>query len=234
MVNILGIIPARGDSKGVPGKNIRLLGGMPLIRHTIKEAVKSKYIDKLILSTDSDEIADVCREAGLEIPFMRPAELAQDNSRAIDTYIYTLKRMETEFNYRADILVVLQPTSPLRTVEDIDGSIEMLINKGADSVISVCEVEHSPYWYKTLDKEHKIQPFTSCSDANANRQELPSVYRPNGAVYVFRNELIVEKQTYYTDKTYAYIMPQERSIDIDTLLDFKIAGLLINGNSRAL
>lgn len=227
-MNIIGIIPARGGSRGVPGKNIKLLEGKPLISYAIAEGKKSKYIDKLILSTDDEHIAATSREMGLEVPFMRPAELAGDLSKAIDTYIYTLGEMERIYKYWADILVVLQPTSPLRTFEDIDGAINLFLTRDADSVVSVCEVEHSPYWYKTLDSDNKLQQFLDCDDVNANRQKLPAVYRPNGAVYVFKRELIMEKKAYYSDKSYAYIMPNDRSVDIDTQIDFKLAELLIN------
>lgn len=227
-MNILGIIPARGGSKGVPGKNIKDLNGIPLIAYAINEGKKSKYINKLIVSTDDNEIARVSKKYNVEIPFMRPKELAQDNSNAIDAYIYTLNKMEKDFGYRADILVVLQPTSPLRTSEHIDEAIEMLLKSKGDSVISVCEVEHSPYWYKVVDNEGKITSFVEFKESNANRQELPKVYRPNGAIYVFKRELITELKTYYTDKSYGYVMKQEDSVDIDTILDFKFAEMLIN------
>lgn len=227
-MNILGIIPARGGSKGVPGKNIKLLNNKPLIAYTIEEAKKSKYLNKVILSTDDKQIAEVGRKFGADIPFMRPHELAQDDSKAIDTYKFTLEKLKNDYNYQADILVVLQPTSPLRSHNDIDEAIELFLEKDADSVISMCEVEHSPYWYKNVNDNCQVKPFVDIKNHLANRQELPKVYRPNGAVYVFKTNLIINNYDYYTENTYAYIMSQEKSIDIDTKLDFILAETLIN------
>ncbi|HDK7167351.1 TPA: acylneuraminate cytidylyltransferase family protein [Clostridium botulinum] len=231
-MNILGLIPARGGSKGLPGKNIRNLNGKPLIEYAINEAKKSKYMDRLIVSTNDYGIAKICEELGAEIPFMRPNKLAQDNSKVIDTYIYTLNKLKEEFNYIVDILVIIQPTSPLRTVHHIDSCIELFFNKNADSVVTVCEVEHSPYWYKVLNKENKIESFIEYENSNDNRQQLPKVYRPNGAVYVFKKDLIINKKSYYTDKSYGYIMKNEDSIDIDSIIDFKFAEFLIKEKSE--
>lgn len=227
-MNILGIIPARGGSKGVPGKNIKKLNGEPLISYSVKEAKKSKYIDRLIVSTDDENIANVVLKYGVEVPFMRPKELAQDNSLAIDNYIYTINRMEKEFNYKVDAIAIFQPTSPLRTVQHIDEAVKLFINKNSDSVVSVCEVEHSPYWYKNMNNKNILSDFISCENSNANRQELPKVYRPNGAIFIFKRELIMNLKTYYTQNSYGYIMSQEDSVDIDTPLDFKIAEVIIN------
>ena len=158
-LKILGIVPARKGSKGLPGKNIKLLDGKPLIGYTIDAAKASKYINRLVLTTDDDKIALIGREFGIEIPFMRPAELAEDTSRAIDAYLYTLKRLKSESNYEPDMIVILQPTSPLRTTEDIDNSIKIMIEKNADSVISMCELEHPIERARVIKNDGRIENY---------------------------------------------------------------------------
>ncbi len=222
---MIAIIPARGGSKGLPGKNVRPLNGKPLIAYAIEEALKAKHIDRVIISTDDEEIARVAVEYGAELPFMRPAELASDTAMAIDNYIYTIGRLEEEGGKPIDAFVVLQPTSPLRIAEDIDGAIELFKQKGADSVISYCQEAHPVSWHKYLDEEGR---FVDIFDANIkNRQENRVSYYPNGAVYVFRTSMIRERK-YYTDKSYAYVMPRMRSVDIDFIEDFEYAEYLLN------
>lgn len=222
---MIAIIPARGGSKGLPGKNVRPLNGKPLIAYAIEEALKAKHIDRVIISTDDEEIARVAIEYGAELPFMRPAELASDTAMAIDNYIYTVSRLEKEAGKPIDAFVVLQPTSPLRVAEDIDGAIELFEQKGADSVISYCQEAHPVTWHKYLDEEGR---FVDIFDANINnRQENRVSYYPNGAVYVFRTAMIRDRK-YYTDKSYAYVMPRMRSVDIDFIEDFEYAEYLLN------
>lgn len=221
---MIAIIPARGGSKGLPGKNVRPLNGKPLIAYAIEEAIKAKHIDRVIISTDDEEIARVAVEYGAELPFMRPAELASDTSMAIDNYIYTIGRLEEEVGNPVDAFVVLQPTSPLRIAEDIDGAIELFEQKGADSVISYCQEAHPVTWHKYLDDEGR---FVDIFAANIkNRQDNRVSYYPNGAVYVFRTTMIRERK-YYTDKSYAYVMPRTRSVDIDFIEDFEYAEFLL-------
>lgn len=221
---MIAIIPARGGSKGLPGKNVRPLNGKPLIAYAIEEALKAKHIDRVIISTDDEEIAHVAVEYGAELPFMRPAELASDTAMAVDNYIYTIGRLEEESGKPIDAFVVLQPTSPLRIAEDIDGAIELFEQKGADSVISYCQEAHPVTWHKYLDEEGR---FENIFDANIkNRQENRTSYYPNGAVYVFRTSMIRDRK-YYTDKSYAYVMPRTRSVDIDFIEDFEYAEFLL-------
>lgn len=221
---MIAIIPARGGSKGLPGKNVRPLNGKPLIAYAIEAALKAKNIDRVIISTDDEEIARVAVEYGAELPFMRPAELASDTAMAIDNYIYTIGRLEVEGGKPIDAFVVLQPTSPLRIAEDIDGAIELFEQKGADSVISYCQEAHPVTWHKYLDEEGR---FVDIFDANIkNRQDNRVSYYPNGAVYVFRTAMIRERK-YYTDQSYAYVMPRTRSVDIDFIEDFKYAEFLL-------
>lgn len=209
---MIAIIPARGGSKGLPGKNILPLCGKPMIAYSIEAAKQSKYIDHVIVSTDDQKIADIALEYGAEVPFLRPDILASDTAQAVDNYIYTIERLSKEWNTRIEEFVVLQPTSPLRIAEDIDGAIEMFIEKRADSVISYTPEAHPVRWHKYLDENNA---FVEIFDTTiANRQDLKTSYYPNGAVYVFRFSIIKERR-YYTDKSYAFVMPRSRSVDID-------------------
>lgn len=224
---MIAIIPARGGSKGLPGKNIRPLNGKPLIAYAVEAALKAKNIDRVIISTDDEDIARVAANYGAELPFMRPAELASDTAMAIDNYIYTIGRLEEESGEKIEAFVVLQPTSPLRIAEDIDGAVEMFEQKNADSVISYTQEAHPISWHKYLDNEGR---FIDILDANIkNRQDNRISYYPNGAVYVFRTSMIRNRK-YYTEKSYAYIMPRTRSVDIDFIEDFEYAEFLLTRN----
>lgn len=226
---MLAIIPARGGSKSVPGKNVKLLCGKPLIVYTIEAAMAAKSIDQIVLSTDDPEIAEVAGKYGVRIPFMRPKELAQNNSLALDNYIYTIERLNTEFNNNYKEFIVLLPTSPLRIAEDIDNAVELFYKNNADSVISCVEMSHPPHWAKKIDKNGKIKNYFNIHIKidNKNRQEFEPAYIPNGAIFIFRYSLLKEKHTYYSEDTYAYIMPKERSVDIDSLFDFNYIEYLI-------
>lgn len=224
---MIAIIPARGGSKGLPGKNIRNLNGKPLIGYTIEAALKSKYITRVILSTDDVEIANVARQYGAEVPFMRPSHLATDTAKAIDAYSYTCERLENEENIEISEFVILQPTSPFRTSDHIDQAIELYINKKADSVISFCPEHHPIIWHKYITEAGKIKSIFEGSIKN--RQEEKPSYFPNGAIYVFKRE-IIEQELYYTDNSFAYIMNRKDSIDIDSIDDFEYAEFLIARN----
>ncbi len=224
---MLAIIPARGSSKGIPKKNIRLLAGKPLILWTVEEAQKPAHIDRLILSTDDDEIAAVCKDSGIEIPFMRPIELAEDTSLAIDNYIYTIDRLNAESSKQYDEFIVLQPTSPLRTATDIDNAVNLFHEKNADSVVSVFEAPYPPVWAKKVDLSGMLKDYFDSAIDNRNRQEFEAAFIPNGAIFILKLSLLKSNYSYYTDRTYAYAMPPERSIDIDTEIDFKFAEFLI-------
>lgn len=224
---MIAIIPARGGSKGVPGKNIRMLAGKPLILWTIEAALKSKHIDRIILSTDSSDIAEVCKNTGVEIPFMRPKELAMDTSVATDAYLYTLDRLNAEYNFNCKEFVVLHPTSPLRLSEDIDSAIELFYNMSAESVISCYRLTHPPFWTLRVSSEGTLKKLYNFDISGKNRQEVEPLLYPNGAVTILNLAMLREKRNYYSGKTFAYIMPQERSLDIDTQFDFYMAELLI-------
>lgn len=223
---IIAIIPARRGSKGLPGKNIRLLLGKPLIAWTIEAAKKSQYIDKIIVSTDFTKLSSVAKKFEAEVPFVRPKKLATASAKSADVILHALNRLEMNNDYY-DLVILLQPTSPLRTANDIDEAIKMLFSKKASAVVSVCEVEHHPYWSNTLPKNNCMKNFMNPLIKGKNRQQLPTFYRLNGGVYVARIAYFREQKSFFGDKTFAYIMPRERSVDIDTEFDFKFAEFLI-------
>ncbi len=224
---MIAIIPARGGSKGLKGKNIKILKGKPLIAYTIEVALKSKQITRVILNTDDREIAEVGLSYGAEVPFLRPKDLATDTALAIDVYKYVLNKLEKEENLIIEEFVVLQPTSPLREVSDIDNAITLFREKNADSVVSYCEENHPIRWHKYLTQENKIVSIFSDEQVQNRQVERPSYY-PNGAIYVFKKKMIVEENVYYNDKSYAYIMSRKNSVDIDTLEDFQYAEFLLS------
>lgn len=212
---VLGVIPARGGSKGVPRKNIRSLAGKPLIAWTIEAARKSVYIDRVIVSSDNLEIIEVAKALGADVPFVRPKRLARDQTSGMDPVIHALKEIP---NY--DYVVLLQPTSPLRLPEDIDACIEQVQNIGAPACVSVSEPEKSPYWMYTLQHGGAMQPLISQKENAVVRQDLPDVYALNGAVYVADIKWLLDTKSFLTNETVAYIMPKSRSYDIDTEEDF--------------
>jgi CMP-N-acetylneuraminic acid synthetase len=225
--NILALIPARGCSKGIPKKNTKLLAGKPLISYTIEAALQSQCRPRVVVSTDDDEIARVARAAGAEVPFLRPAELAHDETPTFPVVQHALQWLEQHEAYQPELVVLLQPTSPLRRAEHIDQALELILSSGADSVVSLCETEHSPYWMKKVDTKGHVSPFIDMKEEYARRQDLPEVYRLNGAMFVTRSEVIIRENRLLGYDTRAYIMDQGDSIDIDTELDFKLAELLI-------
>ena len=221
---MIAIIPARGGSKGLNKKNIRELGGKPLIHWTIKAAIEAEGIDRVILSTDDTEIAELCKTTGVEIPFMRPDSLAQDDSLAIDNYIYTMEKLINEFHYEKDEFIVLLPTTPFRNANDIEDAISIFYKNKADSVISCCKLSHPINWTFSVNQFGLIKKK---SYELKNRQDEEMKYLPNGGIFILKYSLIKKYYSYYSDNTYAYIMPRERSVDIDTESDFEYAEYLL-------
>lgn len=229
--NILGLIPARGGSKGLPGKNIKLLLGKPLIAWTIEQALASKYLDRVVVSTDDKEISDISKKYRAEVPFIRPKELAMDNTKGIDVVLHAIDWLkENDMRKQCDLLILLQPTSPLRATEDINKAIELLFLKEAKAIVSVCEVDHHPLLANTLPEDGCMKDFIRKEIMNKNRQELPKFYRLNGAIYLAYCNYIKERKSFFGEKTFTYIMPRERSIDIDDEIDFELAEILIKNN----
>ncbi|MCP4323275.1 MAG: acylneuraminate cytidylyltransferase family protein [Psychromonas sp.] len=223
---MIAIIPARGGSKGLPGKNIKPLNGKPMIAYTIEAALSCPSISQVFVSTDDKEIYEVAIQYGAQETFLRPKELATDTALAIDNYIYTITRLnnESESQTKIDSFVVLQPTSPLRSSEDIEQAITLFKEKNADSVVSYCQEQHPISWHKYLDENQQLEDILPANIQN--RQALRESYYPNGAIYVFSYQLIAS-QKYYSENSYPYVMPRSRSIDIDTIDDFNYAEFLL-------
>ncbi|MBF0381947.1 MAG: acylneuraminate cytidylyltransferase family protein [Magnetococcales bacterium] len=221
--SVLGIIPARGGSKGLPGKNILDLAGKPMIAWTIEAAQEAKLIDRLILSSDDEKIISVAKEWGCEVPFVRPASLAGDKATSIDVALHALDSITQHYDY----IVWLQPTAPLRLAEDIDAAVQICQSQKAPSCVSVVAAGKSPYWMYSLGRENAMQPIMPQDLSSCQRQELPQAYTLNGAVYVTQTQWLRRHKKFMNGGAYAHIMPPERSVDIDSELDFKIAGMLL-------
>ena len=217
---LLGLITARGGSKSVPKKNIRVVGGKPLIVWTISSARASTYLDRLILSSDDGEIIRVAQENGCEVPFKRDPELATDETPSMDVVLDALKRCPG-----FDWVVLLQPTSPLRRAEDIDRAIDTCMTLDAPACVSVSEVEQSPYWMFHLTNS-RLTPVLD-EPIIERRQDLPKVYALNGAIYVANVSWLTQQKSFLTPNTVAYEMPSERSLDIDTENDFDLLARLL-------
>ncbi len=221
---VLGLITARGGSKGVPRKNVRMVGGKPLIAWTIDAALKSKTIDHLILSSDDEEIIAVAREWGCEVPFVRPDELASDTAGSLDVVRHALELEGEGYDY----IVLLQPTSPLRTPEDINATLDLCHTRNTPTCVSVCEVDKTPYWMFKVDDNSCLEPLFPIEQMPVNRQEANPVYMLNGAVYVARTNHILDGGGFVSRDTIVYIMPPERSLDIDTEQDLALMEFSIN------
>lgn len=224
---VLAIIPARGGSKRLPRKNVLPLQDKPLIAWSIDAGLQSRYIDRVVVSTDCDEIAQIAIEYGADVPFMRPAEIAGDTASTDSVLLHLLASLSSDS--QVDIVVVLQPTSPLRTAEDIDLVLELLIEKQAEGVVSVCECAHSPFWSNSLPSDGNMGAFIRDDVKGKRSQDLPTCYRLNGAVYAFTADaLIANRGIGYTKSVFSFEMPALRSVDIDHELDFKLAEVILN------
>ncbi len=218
----IAIITARSGSKGLKDKNIRILNGKPLIAYTIEAAIKSGMFDEIMVSTDSKEYASVAIKYGAKVPFLRTKKNSDDNASSWDVVKEVVKKykdMGKEFN----TVCMLQPTSPLRIAEDIVNGYKLFNEKKADTVIAVCETQHSPLWSNTLDESNCMKGFISDDILNCPRQKLQQYYRINGALYIRKISTLYNEGNMYDCNCYAYVMPRERSVDIDTMLDFRIA-----------
>lgn len=227
--SVYALIPARGGSKRLPEKSILPLCGKPLIVYTIEQALASAYIDRVIVSTDCEKIAGVARAHGAELPFMRPAELATDEATSESVITHALEFFRDKEFRLPDILILLQLTSPLRELSDIDKSLETLAKSTSKSIVSVFKADKSPLWYKTIDEKGCLRPFldqVNCLDGSHNNT---NVYLLNGALYAFYSQEFLRKKVIIGEDTLAYVMPPEKSIDIDRKIDFKLAELFLKG-----
>jgi CMP-N-acetylneuraminic acid synthetase len=224
---VLGIVGARGGSKGIPRKNVRSLCGKPLIAYAIEAARAAKQITRCIVSTDDPEIMDVARRWGADVPFQRPAEFATDASLQVDALIHAVATLSEQGDADYDVVAVIQPTSPLRTATDIDRAIEHMTATGADSVFTVAPIGNVyPYLMCTLDGDRPVAYVDQPKILN-NRQAYPQAYIRNGAVYAVRRDVLLSRRTLIGDDCRAIVMPAERSVNLDSPLDWRLAEMLL-------
>jgi len=230
---ILGLVVGRGGSKGILRKNVRLLAGKPLIAYSVLPGKESKYIDRLIVSSDDTEIIEVAKSYGAEAPFVRPAELASDTAKALPVIQHAVKFCEEQEGKKYDFIVYLEPTGPLRIVEDIDGAIEKAVNNNADSVVGLVELEDAnPVRVKKIVND-LIEPFCIPEPEGLRRQDQEKAYLRNGSVYVFRRDNIVLNNSLWGKDSRPYVMPRERSVNIDEESDFLVAEFFLKKTGRA-
>lgn len=227
---ICAIVPARGGSRGIPRKNLRPFQGRPLVCHAVDAALGATLVDRVIVSTDDPDIAAVARTAGAETPFLRPASLATDETPTLPVLQHAVRCLE-EHGAAITAVVVLQPTSPLRSAAHVDAAVRLFLDSKANSVASVCEVDHSPYWMHRLDGD-RLVPFAPEGAAYLRRQDLPPVYRLNGAIYVTGRSVVMDQGRVLGDDTRAFVMDRHHSVDIDDEIDFQLAELLAGAEAR--
>lgn len=223
---MLAVIPARGGSKGVPHKNMKMLADKPLIAYTIEAALKSEIFSKVIVSTDSREIARIAQQYGAEVPFLRPAEISGDSVSSDEVILHALHFFEEKGEHFQQVCK-LQPTSPFRTAQDLKEAFRLFSEADAAYLVSVCECEHSPLWCGTLGENNSMDDFLREEVIQSCRQKLPQYYRLNGAVYMAKVENFYQSKSFFGKNGMAYIMPGEKSIDIDSNLDFMIAEFML-------
>jgi len=230
---VLAIIPARSGSKRLKHKNTLMLRGKPLVQWSIDAALASSVVTETVLSSDDAFIEDLCSKQGL--PFIkRPAQLATDTATSMDVVIHVLDHYKAKGRH-FDYVLLLQPTSPLRTARHIDEAFSLLSTKGCDGVLSVCECADHPYWSKALDDDLNMKNFLPSDYQSTRKQDLPKYYKLNGAIYLHRYDAIMNEKTFFlSDNIYAYLMSAEASVDVDTELDFRFAECLLEHNANNL
>jgi CMP-N,N'-diacetyllegionaminic acid synthase len=226
--SVLGVICARGGSRGLPGKNLAQLGGRPLIAWSIEAALNAHSVDRVIVSSDDQAIIAAAVEHGAEAPFVRPAELAADDTPGALPVAHALRTLKEQYDY----VVLLQPTSPFRAAEDVDGAVALCAEAGTPAVVTVVAAHTSPYWTFLLDGAGLLKPVVPASTPLLRRQDLPPTYELNGAVYVARVDWFLSHETFLAPGTRAFVMPSERSLDIDTALDLLVARAIVKSGGR--
>ncbi len=226
-MKICTIITARGGSKGIPRKNIKLLNGKPLIAYSIEASISSNLIENTYVTTEDEEISTISMKYDAKI-IDRPKELAEDESSSVDVILHSLDYLEKNENL-PDFFILLQPTSPLRTKEDIENAIKLFTENKCDALISVSELDHSSMMSLKVENSF-LTPICNEKFLNTRRQELPKYYCPNGAIYIITPESLRKNKTFIPKKTIPYLMPKERSVDLDTPFDFKLAEFLLKNN----
>ncbi len=224
---MLALIPARGGSVGIPRKNLAPLAGRPLIAWTIECARRARGVERVLVSTDCPEIAEVARAWGAEVPFLRPPALAGDDAPAMAALAHALDWLAQRENARPEWIAWLQPTSPLRAPEDLEAGFELAAKPGVDAVVSVCAAASHPFWTKRIESDGRLVDFAEGAPEVTRRQALPPAYALNGALYLARREALLAQGGFQGERTYALVMPRERSLDIDTPFDLELAGWLL-------
>lgn len=233
--NHIAVIPARGGSKRLPGKNLMLISGKPLIAWTIEAALECQMFDKVIVSTDSEEIAEKALSYGAEVPFLRPPELAGDLTTTIEVLIHLVENLDNNNPLPYTHLTLLQPTSPLRNASNIKDAITFLEEKKADAVISICKTEHSPLWSNTLPADHNLKDFIPQNIQKTPSQNLPEYFRLNGALYICDiRRMLEEKTLYLSSNCFGYVMSRKNSIDIDDQIDFDLAEIYLTRSKASI
>lgn len=223
---ILAVIPARGGSKGIPNKNIVEINGRPLIDYSISEALKSQYIDRIIVSTDSEKIAEIAQRCGAEVPYLRPKHLAEDNSKTIDVLIDIIKQLSMK-NCNYDYMILLQPTQPLRKAYQIDEAIRLIIDRNYKSLLSVNLVNEHPILMRTINSQGTLENLLQIN-STVRRQDFMPYYKINGAIYINRIDEDFNENTSLNDNLYPYVMDKEYDLDIDEPFDLEILKLKLN------
>lgn len=223
----IAIIPARSGSKGLKDKNIKLLNNKPLLSYTIESAIESEIFDEIMVSTDSEKYSEIAKQYGANVPFLRDDKLSNDNASSWDVVKDVLSRYQ-DLGKCFDNIFLLQPTSPLRSADDIRNSFSLFNEKNANSVISVCEMDHSPLWSNTLASDLSMDNFINPQYMKNNRQQIETFYRINGAIYIVKYDYLLKNETIYKKNSYAFIMGKNKSIDIDDMFDFQFAEFLLN------
>ena len=217
----LGIIPARGGSKGLPGKNIKELCGKPLIAWSIESGLKSKYLDEVMVTTDSKDIANIAKQYGASVPFLRPDVLASDTATSFDAIKHTIEFYKNEFDKEFDYIVLLEPTSPLRETRDIDIAIEQLFNSNADSIVGICKTEdQNPAFLVFKNEKDFISGYENHDMKVLRRQDIKDVYFFEGTIYISKTDVLLNKKTFYHENTIGYVVPKYKSLEIDDIDDF--------------
>lgn len=223
----MALITARGGSKGIPGKNIKVMAGKPLIAWSILAAQQARAVQRVVVSTDDPEIAQVSRQWGAETPFLRPAELAGDNSPHLGVLLHALDWLLEREGYQPQYLLLLQPTSPLRQAQDIDQAVDLARARQAPAVIGLCEAAHHPYLLKRLTPQGGLEDFLPVPPGYLRRQDLPQALAINGAIYLITPQALRQGGSLCPPGTLPLVTPAERSLDVDTPWDFHLADLLL-------
>lgn len=227
----LAIIPARSGSKGLKDKNIKMLNEKPLLAYSIEAAKESGLFDEIMVSTDSEEYAEIAKQWGAKVPFLRLQELSNDTASSWEVVRDVIERYKNS-GLEFDTVALLQPTSPLRSSDDIINGYEVMKEMSANFVVAVCEMDHSPLWANTLPTDFSMENFIRPEVVTMPRQSIPTYYRINGALYIIKVDYLMKTTDVYSEKSYATIMKKESSIDIDDQMDFTIAEVLMTERNK--